>query len=317
MALGVEGVAVGHWTDERWRTGCTVVLPPPGTMGGASVRGGAPGTREVPALGASGSGLECHGILLTGGSAFGLAAADGVMRWLAERRRGVPVGPRVVPVVGGANLLDLRTADQPTPGPEAGHAACEVASTEEPTTGSVGVGAGCMVGKTAGVEHAVAGGVGLGIASHGDLTAGALVAANAVGDVVGPGGEVLAGDRAPVEAERYPFGGPLLGALGGEEGRAHTVIGCVATNARLDKSGAVRAAELSHGGLVRAVRPAHTQLDGDCLFLLATGQREAPVDAVAALAAEAVATAVRMGVRDATDLPGAPADPRAKLFDEV
>lgn len=299
MALGVDGLEVGHWTDPRWPTGCSVVLPPPGTVGGASVRGGAPGTREVAALSATGAGAECHGVLLTGGAAFGLAAADGVARWLAERGRGVPVRAGVVPVVGGAVLLDLRSAEQPAPGPDAGRAACEAAVPGEPAEGTVGVGAGATVGKAAGVEYGVPGGVGAAVRTHGGLTVGALVAANALGDVVAEDGTVLAGGRAPDDAPRYPFGGPLVGALGGRGERAHTVIGCVATNARLSKPSAARAADLAHGGVVRAVRPAHTELDGDCLFLLATGERDASLDAVATLAVDAVAAALRSAVRHA------------------
>lgn len=303
MALGVEGVAVGHWTDPSWRTGCTVVLPPAGTLGAASVRGGAPGTREIAALSATSTGTECHGVVLTGGSAFGLAAADGVVGWLAERGRGLTVGPVTIPVVGGAVVLDLLSSEQPTPGPQAGREACAGAREEEPPEGSVGVGAGCTVGKAAGLTYAVAGGVGTAPRRRDGLHVGAIVAVNPVGDVVDDDGTVIAGDRAPREAARYPFGGPLAGALGGEGGRAHTVIGCVVTNARLDKPSAARAADLAHGGVVRAVRPAHTRLDGDCLFVLATGAREAGLDEVAVLAVEAVAAAIRSAVRHANPLP--------------
>lgn len=305
MALGVPDVAVGCWTDADARTGCTVVLPPAGTLGGVAVRGGAPGTREAAALGSTAAGVQCHGIVLTGGSAFGLAAADGVASWCEERGQGVAFGGQRIPVIGAAVVMDLRRPGQMRPGPEQGRAACEAATTHDPPQGSVGVGAGCTVGKAAGLEWGSAGGQGWAVTREAGVTVGALVATNALGDVVDGTGAVLAGTRAPVEAPRYPAHVSTVAV--GES----TVIGCLVTDARLTKPDACRAADLSHTGIARSIDPAHTSMDGDALFLLATGRVEASVDLVAMLGARVVAEAIRSSVRHASSMEGFPADPRA------
>lgn len=328
MALGVEGVRVGCWTDEVHHTGCTVVLAPHGALGAAAVRGGAPGTREVAALGATGTVRQCHAVVLSGGSAFGLAAADGVAAWCEAHGIGYDKAVARIPIVGGAIVFDLREAGAPRPGREAGWAACEAATAADPPMGSVGVGAGCTVGKAAGLGYGVTGGQGWAVARGGGVTVGALLATNALGDVLDERGEVLAGSRAPVDAPRFPYhlGVPAEPALGVEEapgggmpppagGRGHspdnTVIGCLVTDARLSKPDAVRACDLAHTGIARAVSPAHTSFDGDALFLLAAQRVDATVDLVAHLGAQAVAAAIRAGVRHATPIPGFPADPRA------
>jgi len=329
MALGIDGLAVGCWTHPTHPTGCTVLLPPAGTVGGAAVRGGAPGSRETPALRPEGSVQQCTAIVLTGGSAFGLATADGVMRWCEAHGRGLVLPTVTVPIVGAAVVFDIRTAGQPRPDADAGWAACEAAIEADPPMGSVGVGAGCSVGKTAGRDHASKGGQGWAVVRHeSGLVVSALMAVNPVGDVLDESGAILAGDRAPAGAPRFPWvtmeqvgswGADSLapteraGAPGsGAAGITNTVIGCVVTNARMTKAAACRAADLCHSGIARSVTPAHTSADGDLLFLLATGAVDASLDLVAHLGADAVAAAVRAAVRHAEGVEGLPADPRAQ-----
>lgn len=297
MALGVDGVRVGTWTHPRGHTGCTVVLAPQGALGAAAVRGGAPGTREVAALGATGNVRECHAVVLSGGSAFGLAAADGAVAWCEAHGVGYDKTVARIPIVGGAIVFDLREPGQPRPAAAAGWAACEAADAAgaaDPAQGRVGVGAGCTVGKAAGPQWAVPGGQGWAVARDGGVTVGALVAANALGDVLDEHGRVLAGSRAPADAPRFPAA-PLPVPAPVE----HTVIGCLVTDARLSKPEAARAADLAHTGIARAVDPAHTSYDGDCLFLLCAQRVEASVDLVAHLGARAVAAAIRSAVRAA------------------
>lgn len=297
MALGLDDVRVGCWTHPDAHTGCTVILPPPGALGAIAVRGGAPGTREAATLGATGRVTECHAVVLSGGSAFGLATADGVSAWCEANGIGydrLPVAR--IPIVGAAIVFDLRQPGQPRPDRDAGWAACEAATTADPPMGRVGVGAGCTVGKVGGIGHAVPGGQGWAVAREGEAVVGALLAVNALGDVLDERGQVLAGGRYPPTGERYPLAAP---APPGD----HTVIGCLVTNVALTKSDAVRAADLSNTGIARAVEPPHTAFDGDALFLLSTGTYTAdvpvPADLVATLGARAVAAAVRAAVRAA------------------
>jgi L-aminopeptidase/D-esterase-like protein len=218
-----------------------------------------------------------------------------------------------IPIVGAAVVYDLRKPGQPRPDPSAGWAACEAATEADPPQGTAGVGAGCSAGKAAGRDWAVKGGQGWAVARHGDVTVGAIMGVNPLGDVLDEAGEVLAGTRAPAEAPRFPSATmEQVGSWGPKTLSANTVIGCVVTNGRLSKVGACRAADLAHSGIARSVKPAHTSVDGDILFLLATGQVEASVDLVADLAAEAVAAAVRNAVRHATAIDGLPVDPRAR-----
>lgn len=292
---GLEGFRVGHWTHPSRETGCSVVLAPTGSLGAVAVRGGAPGTRESAALGPTGNVRECHAVVLAGGSAFGLAAADGVVAWCEEHGIGYDKAVARIPIVGGAIVFDLRRTGQPRPGPADGRAACEVATEDEPAQGAVGVGAGCTVGKTAGLEHAVPGGLGWAVATGGGVTVGALMAVNALGDVLDERGAVLAGSRAPADAPRFPLVEPPQAGVPTEP--EHTVIGCLVTDARLSKPDACRAADLANTGIARSIEPAHTTLDGDALFLLCAQRRDATVDLVAHLGAQAVAAAVRSAVR--------------------
>ena len=319
MALGVGGVRVGVWTDSGHHTGCTVVLPPAGTVGGIAVRGGAPGTREAAILGPGTPNEACHAVVLCGSSLFGLRAADGVVDWCEAHGVGLDLAVGRFPIVGAAVVLDIHRPDMRRIDREAGWAACEAATAGEPASGSVGVGAGCTVGKEAGLEWASKGGQGSAVRRSGGVTVGALVAVNALGSILGEDGRVIAGSRAPADRPRYPHVPMSIlrapdgsGARDGAAGVSSTVIGCVVTNARLGKPGTCRVADLAHTGIARAVSPAHTSLDGDVLFALATGEVETRVDLVAELAARAVADAVRQGVRHARGMPGFPADPRAR-----
>lgn len=316
-ALGVDGVRVGTWTAPGAVTGCTVVVPPAGTVGALAVRGAAPGTREAAALSPAGSVTTCHAVVLAGGSAYGLAAADGVMARLEAAGVGHPVPGAVVPIVGAAIVLDAAVGDAALrPGPDAGAAAYDAACATgddvphgAAVEGRVGAGAGCTVAKVAGLEHAWRSGQGVAVRRTGGVTVGALVVNNALGEVVDADGSWLARARVPEDVPRYPLLGPG-GADGSEGSRPNTVIGVVVTDARLTKAEVHRVADLAHSGIARAVRPAHTALDGDALFGLATGTVDAgpaAVDLVAALAADAVADAARRAVRLATGdatLPG-------------
>ena len=310
MALGVAGVRVGTWTAPGAVSGCTVVLPPEGSVGAIAVRGAAPGTREAAALSPAGRIDVCHAVVLAGGSAYGLAAADGVMRRLEQAGVGYPVLGAVVPIVGAAIVLDGAVLEPSArPDADAGAAAHDAATEDDPGEGRVGAGAGCSVAKVAGLEHAWRGGQGVAVRRAGGVSVGALVVNNALGEVIDEDGTWLARARVPDDAPRYPtLGGPAGRVAGGA--RANTVIGVVVTDARLTKPDVHRVADLAHSGIARAVRPAHTSMDGDALFALATGTVDAgpaAVDLVATLAADAVAEAARRAVRLATGdaaLPG-------------
>lgn len=305
MALGFDDVAVGTWTAPSGMTGCTVVLPPAGTLGAMAVRGAAPGTREAATLGLTHRRTEVHGVMLAGSSAYGLAAADGAVGWLEEQGIGFELPNGIVPIVGAAIILDEGVVDPvQRVGAEGGRAACIAATTDEPAEGGVGAGAGATVAKVGGIIHGVRSGQGIAVRREGALVVGALVVNNAVGEVVGDDGEVLVGTTAPAEASRYPADPDAMGR-GMEkfevEGPAtNTVIGCVVTNADLHKAEANRLADLAHGGIGRAVRPAHTSMDGDALFALCTGTVEAGFDLVTELAVEAVAEATRRGPLERT-----------------
>lgn len=297
----VAGLAVGHHTRGDRPTGCSVVLCPQGVVCGVDQRGGAPGTRETDLLKSENTVERVHALLLTGGSAFGLDAASGVMRWLDEHGHGIAVGPARVPIVPAAVLFDLWVGDaRIRPGADDGYAACVAASGAAPAQGSVGAGAGATVGKLFGPERAMKGGIGTASIRLGAFTVGALVAVNAVGDVVGEDGRVLAGargvdGRTPLRTTERLFAGE--GPMQIMAGMA-TTIGVVATDALLTKAQANKLAALAHHGLSRAVDPV-TVHDGDTLFALATGStgRSGDLSALGAMAAEAVARAIRNAVR--------------------
>jgi len=285
----VDGITVGHWTDDVGMTGCTVVLAPDGNVASCEVRGGAPGTRGTDML-QPGTILEtANAIVLTGGSAFGLAAAGGVERYLEERGIGNQIGPFKIPSVPAAVIFDLGTGDPlRRPGADEGYAACEAASTEV-EEGRVGAGTGATVAKLWGPERAVPGGVGTWSVREGDLVVGALMVVNAVGEVIDENGELLAGARlAPGERRQDLM--PRLGP-------GNTTIGVVATNGTLRKEAARHLATVANDAVDHAVVPAHTLYDGDTVFTVATGEVEADVATVGRLAAPAVATAIRRAVK--------------------
>lgn len=308
----VAGLKVGHHTDSRRPTGCTVVLCPQGATAGVDVRGAAPGTRETDLLAPENTVDQVHGLLLTGGSAFGLDAAGGVMRWLAERGHGFAVGPTRVPIVPAAVLFDLWLGDPAiTPDAASGYAACEAASREAPTEGSVGAGTGATLGKLRGMAYAMKGGIGTASVTVGGVTVGALVVVNAIGDIVDPAsGQLIAGARGD---DGRPLG-MLQAILRGElpavplSGTA-TTLGIVATDACLDKAAARKLAQMAHDGLARTINPIHTVSDGDVIFSLATGTtgKRGDLRLLGPLAAEVTARAVLRAVRAATGLPGLPA----------
>lgn len=304
MITDVAGILVGHATDIAGLTGCTVVLCPPGTVGSGEVRGGAPGTRETDLLRPGMLVQEVNAVLLTGGSAFGLAAADGVVRYLEERGVGFGVGDVRVPIVPAAVLFDLGVGDaRARPGPSEGYAACAAASAavEE---GNVGAGTGATVAKLHGLDRAVKGGIGTVSAERDGVIVGALVAVNSIGEIVDDDGAVIAGVRPDGDGGEDQDGEG--DGVGGGTSPANTVIGVVATNARLSKERAYLLAQAAHEGIDRAVRPSHTMWDGDTLFSLATGECDAPQALLEELAVETVASATRRGVRLAAEIAGIP-----------
>jgi L-aminopeptidase/D-esterase-like protein len=311
----VPGVLVGHATDPVGLTGCTVVLCPPGTVGSGEVRGGAPGTRETDLLRPGTLVQEVHAVLLTGGSAFGLAAADGVVRFLEERGVGFDAGVARVPIVPAAVLFDLAVGSPSArPGPEDGYRACLAAGTEV-AEGNAGAGTGATVAKLHGLHRAVKGGLGTASVRDGDLVVGALAAVNALGEVVDEEGRILAGAREEPEAPEGPGAGawPWTGERaarppepGAPAGPTSTTLVVVATTARLSKERAHLLALAGHEGIDSAVRPAHTMWDGDTVFTLATGAVEAEQRQVEALAVRAVSEAIRRAVLLAEDVPGFP-----------
>jgi L-aminopeptidase/D-esterase-like protein len=307
----IGGLLAGHWTDAEAATGCTVVLCPQGAVASADVRGGAPGTRETELLRPGTLVERVHAVLLTGGSAFGLDAAAGVMRWLEERGHGFPVPTGVVPLVAGAVLFDLTLGRSDVrPDAAAGYAACEAASAAAPAEGSVGAGTGATVAKALGPDRALKGGVGSACeTSEQGLRVAALVAVNCFGEVVDPDdGRVIAGPRGEdgrfVDTLAVLRSRPPLSPFASEP---NSTIGVVATDAALSKSDCYRLAAMAHTGLARAVRPVHTPVDGDTIFALATGGAgPADVLQLGALAARAVERAVLRAVRRATGLAGVP-----------
>ena len=305
----VPGLRVGHFTDARRPTGCTVVRCEAGAVAGVDVRGGAPGTRDTDLLRPENTVERVHAVLLTGGSAWGLDAAGGVMRWLDEHGHGLVIGPGRVPLVPSAVLFDLWVGDPSIrPDAGAGYAAAAAAHSGPVVEGSVGAGAGATVGKLYGPARAMKGGIGSASLRLGGLTVAALVAVNAVGDVLAEDGSVLAGARSADGTRPIGTTRALLQGDGPPRllpGTA-TTLGVVATDAPLTKAQACKLAALAHHGLSRAIDPI-TAHDGDTLFALSTAPAGAApvgdVSGLGAVAAEVVARAIRRAVRLAEGLP--------------
>ena len=301
----VAGIEVGHFTDTRRPTGCTVVMAREGAVAGVDVRGAAPGTRETDLLHPSNLVDKVHAIMLAGGSAWGLEAATGAVRWLEERGVGLDVAVGRLPIVPAAVLFDLLVGDMRIrPDAAAGYAACAAASSADPAEGNVGAGAGAVVGKVFGIQHAMKGGVGTASITVDGVTVGALIACNALGDVIDPDtAQVMAGartddGRALRDTRRALLRGqppqPLLAGT-------NTTIGVVATDAILTKVQAHRLAIAAHDGLARSINPVHTMSDGDTLFSLGTGRagKSLGMMVLATMAAEATARATVRAVQAA------------------
>ncbi|MHB1293477.1 MAG: P1 family peptidase [Anaerolineae bacterium] len=305
----VRGIEVGHATNAEAMTGCSVVLCRDGAIAGGVVRGLAPGTRETALLRPGTLVEKAHAVLLTGGSAFGLAAADGIMRYLEEQGVGFDADVARVPIVPGAVLFDLGVGSATVrPNAAMGYAACQNASKQESRQGNIGAGAGATVGKLMGTKLAMKGGIGTASVRAGRLVVGALVAVNAFGDVLDPAnGRIIAGTRTSE--------GDLADTAMAMRGRVvrlamalrNTVIGVIATNARLNVAQVNEVAASAHDGLARVIRPAHTLFDGDTLFALSTGGVRAHQALVSDMAAEATARAILNGIMAAESVGELPA----------
>lgn len=304
----VPGVLVGHATHREALTGCTAVLFEEPAVVGVDVRGSSPGTRETDRLGPHGTVRKTHALLLTGGSAFGLAAAEGVVRFLEENEVGLDIGVARIPLVSAAVLFDLVVGDPAVrPGPEMGYEAAAAAKSGDFAQGSVGAGTGATVGKVLGPDGVMKGGVGsASVQLEGGLVVGALAAVNAFGDVRDPEtGRTIAGPRLedgtlgdtvellPEAVERMGWG-------------ENTTLGIVATNAALAKSGANKVAQMAHDGFARAIEPVHTTVDGDVAFAASVGEVEAATDVVGAWGARMMQEAILRAVRSAEGVPGIP-----------
>jgi L-aminopeptidase/D-esterase-like protein len=308
MGLGVQGFSIGHWSDADALTGCTVVLCPQKTVGSCDIRGSSPAVRETALLAPDKTMQEVHAVLLTGGSAFGLAAADGVMRYLSERNVGYETPWVKVPIVPAAAIFDLNVGDGSIrPTSSSGYHACRSAAELNSAQGNVGAGMGATVGKWAGPEARMKGGLGLAHVERGELCVGSVAVVNSIGDVIGTDGRVIAGARdlkGGYLADTTPV---RLLSLRRNEDVSNTTLVCVTTNARLSKVDVNRVAQRAHDGMARAIIPAHTSFDGDVVFVLASGIVEEQFDIVAELAAEAVSQSIRHAVlyaRTAGGIPG-------------
>ncbi len=309
----VAGIKVGHFTDKRRPTGCTVIITEAGAVAGVDVRGAAPGTRETELLNPINTVQAVHAIVLSGGSAFGLDTATGVMRWLEERNIGFETNAGRVPIVPAAVLFDLGVGNPKIrPDAEAGYQACKTATTNPPAEGNTGAGAGATIGKLFGMNRAMKSGIGTAsIKLPSGITVGAIVAVNAVGDVFDPKtGKLIAGARTPDGKALF---GTMATILNGEDPPSplsgiNTTIGVIATDVALTKAQATKVAQMAHDGLARTINPVHTAFDGDTIFALATGKSASPanVSLIGALAAEAMAQAVVRAIKAARGIAGLP-----------
>lgn len=286
------GFRIGHWTDAEAGTGCTVILPPRGNVASCDIRGSSPGSRELELLHTDRRLTEIHAVLLSGGSAFGLGAAQGVVEWLEAKGIGYETPVAIVPIVPAAVIFDLRSGEAAVrPDAASGRAACEAAA-EEAATGLVGAGTGATVGKWAGIEHAVPGGLGIGAASSNGERVSALAVVNAVGDVLNEDGTVLAGTTSPEPVYETPL--PVE-----QNVPTNTVLALVAVEVNLDKRDVRWLAARGSDGVTKTLRPAHTRYDGDVTFAIAAPdhtERTADLDALGPLATDAVAAAIRNAV---------------------
>jgi len=316
----VSGIEVGQAQNDEALTGCTVVLCRKGAVAGVDVRGGAPGTRETDLLDPVNLVEKVHAVVLAGGSAFGLDAASGVMRYLDEQGIGFDTGAGRVPIVPAAILFDLNLGrGDVRPDADMGYRAAASASSDAPAEGNVGAGTGASIGKIFGMKSAMKSGIGTASMNVGRLVIGALIAVNAFGDVIDPQrGDIIAGARStnlgPLKLGHEGYFRNTLETMKtfnertvlGFATKANTVIGVVATNAKLTKAEVTKVAQMAQDGLARAIRPAHTMLDGDTIFTLATGEKKADPSTVGAFAAEVMAKAILRAVQKAGSAGGLP-----------
>jgi L-aminopeptidase/D-esterase-like protein len=311
MITCVPGFAVGHVSDFTALTGCSVILCPPGTVGGVDVRGSAASTRQLDALSGFHIVEEVHAVLISGGSAFGLDAAGGVMEFLEERGRGFDVAITRVPTVASAVIFDLSLGDHRVrPDKAMGYGACLAARPEFQGAGNIGAGTGASVGKLLGIGQATKGGLGSTcLKGPNGLLVAALAVVNAFGDVVDPAtGEIIAGARTGPDSHEFADSAALMlqGKVRERFGEPNTTIGVVVTNARLEREQAKKIAQMAQNGLVRTIRPVHTLFDGDIVFALSHPQVTADLHIVGLLAQAAQEAAILDAVRQAEGLGGLP-----------
>jgi L-aminopeptidase/D-esterase-like protein len=296
----IKGIKIGHAQDIEGGTGCTVILCEEGAFAGVDVRGGAPASRETELLRPVNMVEQIHGVMLSGGSAYGLDAGAGAMKYLEERGKGFDVGVALVPIVCGASLFDLVVGDPKCrPDQDMGYRACLNASSEKPDEGNVGAGTGATVGKFLGMDFMMKSGLGTYAVQMGDWILGAIVAVNALGDVIDADtGKPLAGILNKDKTSLYSTEEAMYEEYDKDRNvfSGNTTIGCIVTNARLSKSQATKIASIAHNGFARAIRPVHTMVDGDTVFVLATGEVDVMPDAAGALAADVMAKAINRAV---------------------
>ncbi len=299
----IKGIKVGHAVSEEGATGCTAILCEKGAVAGVDVRGGGPASRETELLKPVNSIQEIYCVMLSGGSAYGLAAGDGAMQYLEEKNVGFDVGVGVVPIVCGASLFDLVVGDPKVrPDKAMGYAACKASETDEdPAEGNVGAGAGATVGKFLGADRMMKSGLGIYAVQIGEVQCAAVVAVNALGDVVDAAGNMVAGLLSEDKSQMVSS----LDVMYEEIGQArnvfsgNTTIGCIITNAKLTKDQANKLSSIAHNGYAKAIRPVHTSADGDTIFVMATGEVEVGPDSLGALATEVMAKAIQRAAKKA------------------
>lgn len=305
MAFRVPLFKIGHFTNNEALTGCTVILCPPKTVGSCDIRGSSPATRETALLAPDKTMQEVHAVVLTGGSAFGLAVADGVMKYLAEHNIGYETPWVKVPVVPAAAIFDLNIENvliRPTA--ENGYVASTAAKENNDAQGNVGAGTGATVGKWAGAEFLMKGGLGVSVETRDDLVVGCVAVVNAVGDVIDGRGNVLAGARNNLGEFLWIKESVRTLVRGKVSKNTNTTLICIATNAELSKVQTHRLAQRAHDGIARAVIPAHTSYDGDLVFALSSGNVDVHFDIIAELGAEATSQAIRSAVKHARSVGG-------------
>lgn len=299
----IKGIKVGHANSTKGDTGCTAIICEKGAFAGVDVRGGGPASRETELLKPVNMVQQIHCVMLSGGSAYGLAAGDGAMAYLEEKGIGFDVGVGVVPIVCGASLFDLVVGDPKVrPDREMGYQACKASEANNPEEGNIGAGAGATVGKYLGIDRMMKSGLGIYAVEIGEVQVAALVAVNALGDVIDVDtGKRIAGIISEDKKELSNTEEIMKNEISGNRNvfSGNTTLGCIITNAKLTKDQANKLASIAHNGYARAIRPVHTSADGDTIFVMATGEVEVNPDALGALATDVMARAINRGVKKA------------------